>query len=1026
MADIADSPRLTFARPSSRTDSPSKSPTRHQRYKSRDDFRDLSPSTILLAFAGNARHEEGGRLSSAIQTATAAEKELGLRVARAAKRLQAWCDEVQQWGWAGTFETPDTDKREAKRRSLQIKLDCSPVKAHHAHVGDVEYWGSLPAMQVEAYEERLDAISEELGKLDLDNLKETVLGIHVGRPQAEPGYKSSMRALELLDDFSLLVSQTLLQALPNHATLKQYIETWSVRLLVLREVSHYLSDLQVVRKAFELGWDATAGMENWHSSTAQGNNTIDTIDEVLKDKLARLGTKLDHMLDLLEGREDRLPEQWIDGFEELEADYGRWIADAQRRMFELDMLAAKSPLNAPNAVLKTTRGSGSNHFSSVGPEEPSPHTAVNAATPDTEVASAATSRQDSLRSLSSPKPQVDGPEYPFPQDATKQNSTRDIDTDLTGGTSTDDEAELAVAEVVNVKPSLIKRASMASIESFSPGSIKSVSVSRNNSNPSMPGSSSRRRSFVEYASISPSNSIRRHSARLSFLASPLNSTLEESSSGRFEQAFEISETASPQRTSDASTELQEQRDRSPSPSTPNHKELRKGNSSSSLSSLDHSEPCSPTEPLMDSPSIPVNRRLFKAPKAPFNLTMAKQRRSKNEDSSLGPSHIPSPVAKAANKLSIMTPPTSLAKKRNTSDELDRQISVILTSIPAPIRLYSISAKGTKELTAPNHAHKKSTNSLDDTTTLKDHKSKFPNYLRAGTTKTRSSPRPASPIQKTTGSPALTLSPAPPSEHHHTAARAGNSNASSHHASDSQDIKLYHLTQPGVDKPIKLFIRRVGENGERVMVRVGGGWADLGEYLRQYVEHHGRRTVSGSGAVEILAATAVVPASMPGGVGGEATARPESAMEFRVGRTSLGDVVGVGVGGGGARDSIVLGEAVGTPVAERLVKGEGTECAGTNGGAVGAAAGEECTPRSVGSVGSGDGSVGSGSGSGSGSKAGGGGDVGLMGPTAAKKGLSEEKLDWIEGMVEHARRVSGGKVGTSGKSQRVFLKGSGFE
>ncbi|KAK3065616.1 hypothetical protein LTS18_002616, partial [Coniosporium uncinatum] len=282
-----------------------------------------------------------------------------------------------------------------------------------------------------------------------------------------------MRGLELLDDFSLLVSQTLLQALPNHATLKQYIEAWSVRLLVLREVSSYLSDLQVVRKAFELGWDATAGMENWHPSTAQGKNTIDTIDEVLKDKLARLGTKLDHMLDLLEGREDRLPEQWIDGFEELEADYGRWIADAQRRMFELDMLAAKSPLNAPNAVLKTRRGSRSNHSSSVGPEEPSPHTAVNSATPDTKVASAATSRQDSLRSLSSPKPQVDGLEYPFPQDATKQDSTRDIDTDLTGGTSTDDEAELAVAEVVDVKPSLIKRASMASIESFSPGSIRS-------------------------------------------------------------------------------------------------------------------------------------------------------------------------------------------------------------------------------------------------------------------------------------------------------------------------------------------------------------------------------------------------------------------------------------------------------------------------------------------------------------------------------------------------------------------------
>jgi len=371
----------------------------------------------------------------------------------------------------------------------------------------------------------------------------------------------------------------------------------------------------------------------------------------------------------------------------------------------------------------------------------------------------------------------------------------------------------------------------------------------------------------------------------------------------------------------------------------------------------------------------------------------------------------------------VTPTTSPAKKRSTSDDLDRQISVILTSIPAPIRLYSVSAKGTKELTAPKPAHKKSTKSIDETTTTnKDTPPKFPNYLRAGTTKLRSSPRPVSPTPKPTAtaaadSPALTLSPAPLTSEHHPHASSARTTGNGHgtHASD-QAIKLYHLTQPGVDKPIKLFVRRVGENGERVMVRVGGGWADLGEYLRQYVEHHGRRTVSGSGVVEILAATAVVPA-------GEAAARPESAMEIRGHRTSAADVVGVGDGVG-----IVLGEAVGTPVAERLVGGNGT-VGGT------AAATEACTPRSVGSVGSGFGSVGSasgsvsGSGSGSGSKYGdpGAGGVGLMGPTAKKKDLSDEKLDWIEGMVEHARRVSGGKLGgNGGKSKRVFLKGSGFE
>jgi len=60
-----------------------------------------------------------------------------------------------------------------------------------------------------------------------------------------------------------------------------------------------------------------------------------------------------------------------------------------------------------------------------------------------------------------------------------------------------------------------------------------------------------------------------------------------------------------------------------------------------------------------------------------------------------------------------------------------------------------------------------------------------------------------------------------------------------------EIKLYHLHQAGRDAPIKLFVRLVGEAGERVMVRIGGGWADLGEYLKEYASHHGKRSVSGS-------------------------------------------------------------------------------------------------------------------------------------------------------------------------------------
>ncbi|KAK4162778.1 hypothetical protein QBC43DRAFT_214630 [Cladorrhinum sp. PSN259] len=65
-----------------------------------------------------------------------------------------------------------------------------------------------------------------------------------------------------------------------------------------------------------------------------------------------------------------------------------------------------------------------------------------------------------------------------------------------------------------------------------------------------------------------------------------------------------------------------------------------------------------------------------------------------------------------------------------------------------------------------------------------------------------------------------------------------------------EIKLYHLSRSNGEAPIKLFIRCVGERGERVMVRVGGGWADLGEYLKEYASHHGRRSACGEGKVEV--------------------------------------------------------------------------------------------------------------------------------------------------------------------------------
>ncbi|KAJ5887678.1 hypothetical protein N7495_007719 [Penicillium taxi] len=99
-----------------------------------------------------------------------------------------------------------------------------------------------------------------------------------------------------------------------------------------------------------------------------------------------------------------------------------------------------------------------------------------------------------------------------------------------------------------------------------------------------------------------------------------------------------------------------------------------------------------------------------------------------------------------------------------------------------------------------------------------------------------SPRP--PSRSFTPAPSLTLTAASPRRYSHT------------HKMEDSYVKLYHLHHGGESAPTKLFVRTVGEDNQRVMVRVGGGWADLAEYLREYVIHHGRRKISETPRVEI--------------------------------------------------------------------------------------------------------------------------------------------------------------------------------
>ncbi|ETS79683.1 hypothetical protein PFICI_09536 [Pestalotiopsis fici W106-1] len=90
---------------------------------------------------------------------------------------------------------------------------------------------------------------------------------------------------------------------------------------------------------------------------------------------------------------------------------------------------------------------------------------------------------------------------------------------------------------------------------------------------------------------------------------------------------------------------------------------------------------------------------------------------------------------------------------------------------------------------------------------------------------------------------------------------------------SRETQTYYLSRSNGEPPLKLLVRCVGEKGERVMVRVGGGWADLGEYLKEYAIHHSRRS-KGEGKVEVRDSSTLSATK----TGSSPPARPASALD----------------------------------------------------------------------------------------------------------------------------------------------------
>ncbi|KAI0865716.1 hypothetical protein F4860DRAFT_500343 [Xylaria cubensis] len=200
------------------------------------------------------------------------------------------------------------------------------------------------------------------------------------------------------------------------------------------------------------------------------------------------------------------------------------------------------------------------------------------------------------------------------------------------------------------------------------------------------------------------------------------------------------------------------------------------------------------------------------------------------------------------------------------------------------------------------------------------------------------------------------------------------------STSSQGIRLYHLSRSG-EVPIKLFIRCVGEQNERVMVRVGGGWSDLGEYLRDYAIHHGSRS-KGEGKVEVTDAvrTGSSPASRPTSRPNSALGSPMTPLAIRKTRRNLGEEGIPKAPRTPLSKASALQENANTPASEASVRSRASSHVDWD---------EEDS------------------------------SLGLAGPKAARRReISDESRAWIENVKHKVRLASGERLTASASSEQL--------
>ncbi|KAI1342007.1 hypothetical protein F5Y15DRAFT_330159 [Xylariaceae sp. FL0016] len=864
----------------------SQSPSR-PRHVGDDLLSRLSPTSAVEALRSPA-----GALKNCMDQASTSEQNFALRTAIASRKIHEWVEELSNWPWPASggsagFEMPPTKRRKlSDSETAQDRPKGKQPENATNHHSTTSYCGSISTNDVVRYERRVEQIYKDMEELDLEEIKSQVLHNHImplsrpGTPFSDGGRNIGSTCLfAKMEDMTAVITAITVQALPKLSKLSRLLSAWSVRLLVLQKVPPLLAMISDAEIALQSGWsairsigDSLSNMNNGKgiskdTSSVLSRHDYDVMKVVLQQKVSKPGRDLDYMLDSLEGMVDTLPEAWLDRMEAVERNYAEWATTAERQVREGEWHSSQKSVQVETPTRKPVKEL----------ETPRPEIQIHEPSPIKE--SFDGQERDDSRSTSPaldhssevPEAQTgSGKPDKSPRKGAIQILVDEPRDNIPGSTSqVVDLSELAEHQqdvdsgIVAKDPSLEYEPRDSKKSAKSTSKAPGLSSSKQGRNQTFDGSDN-----VEIPSDEQNSPVLGEVDHNIVRAPPSESskTPETPLQLSFEEDFERSVLESVHEEDEEEPELppshfvNRKQSQISLASTANPYEFdNPPGFSSNLPSREAS--MEPELPRLPDPNEPFSSD---GPSPPSSPPLRYKPRTTSVTFKDIPDVAPLPQAGNTPPRSPLMPPAvfdpdtsyewesqlnspsrmSVISSVSEDDHLQKQIRNVLENIPAKIQLKKVASHlNPPDFVPPTQPKaKKSDMSRRSASSLSSRAT--PSFSRSGTPLSRS------------GTPSFMLAPA----------RENRPRSKS-----SQGIRIYHLSHTQGEPPMKLFIRCVGENNERVMVRVGGGWADLGEYLRDYATHHSRRS-KGEGKVEVI--------DVPSGgsrVGSSPPSRPGSAM-----------------------------------------------------------------------------------------------------------------------------------------------------